>query len=64
MLSCMRRLNTDELSIGELFLAMVEEMKDVAFDNALEPIRCLFIDKTVQDKPQMQEKLYELCLWL
>ena len=60
MLSHLRRINTDERSIGELFLAMVEEMKDAAFDNALELILYLFIDKAVQAEPHLQQKLYEL----
>ncbi|MPM60017.1 IS4 family transposase ISGur1 [bioreactor metagenome] len=60
MLSYLRRLNTDERSIGELFLAMVEEMKDTAFDNAMELILYLFIDKVAQAEPQLQQRLYEL----
>jgi len=58
MLSYMRRLNTDERSIGELFLSMVEELKDAAFDNALELILYLFIDKICQSEPHLQERLY------
>ncbi len=60
MLSHLRRVNTDERSIGELFLAMVEEMKDAAFDNAMELILYLFIDKVAQAEPQLQQRLYEL----
>ena len=60
MLSYMRRLNTDERSIGELFLSMVEEFKDAAFDNALELILYLFIDKICQSEPHLQEKLFAL----
>lgn len=60
MLSYMRRLNTDERSIGELFLSMVEEIKDAAFDNALELILYLFIDKVCQTEPHLQVKLYEI----
>lgn len=60
MLSYMRRLNTDERSIGELFLSMVEELKDAAFDNALELILYLFIDKICQSEPHLQEKLFAL----
>jgi hypothetical protein len=44
--------------IGELFLSMVEEIKDVAFENALELILFLFIDKICQSEPDLQEKLY------
>jgi len=50
MLSYMRRLNTDEMSIDELFLSMVEEIKDAAFDNVLELIIYLFIDKVCQSE--------------
>ena len=60
MLSYMRRLNTDERSIGELFLAMVEEMRSSAFESALELILYLFIDKVIQSEPHLQQKLYEL----
>lgn len=60
MLSYMRRLNTDERSIGELFLSMVEELKDAAFDNALELILYLFIDKICQSEPHLQQKLFAL----
>jgi len=60
MLSYIRRLNTDERSIGELFLSMVEEIKDAAFDNALELILYLFIDKVCQTEPHLQEKLYAM----
>lgn len=45
MLSYTCRLNTDERSIGGLFLLRVGEIKDAAFDNALELIRYLFVDK-------------------
>jgi hypothetical protein len=60
MLSYMRRLNTDERSIGELFLSMIEEIKDAAFDNALELILYMFIDKVCQTEPHLQEKLYAM----
>jgi len=60
MLSYMRRLNTDERSIGELFLSMVEEIKDAAFDNALELILYMFIDKVCQTEPHLQDKLYAM----
>ncbi len=60
MLSYMRRISTDERSIGELFLSMVEEMKDAAFENALELMLYMFIDKICQTEPHLQEKLYEM----
>ncbi len=60
MLSYMRRLNTDERSIGELFLSMVEEIKDAAFDNALELSLYMFIDKVCQTEPHLQDKLYAM----
>ena len=44
----MHRINTEERSIGELFLSMVEEIKDAAFDNPLELILYLFIDNLPQ----------------
>jgi hypothetical protein len=60
MLSYMRRLNTDERSIGALFLSMVEEIKDAAFDNALELILYMFIDKVCRTEPHLQEKMYAM----
>jgi urate oxidase len=39
---------------------MVEEIKDAAFDNALELILYLFIDKIFQSEPHLQEKLYAM----
>ena len=56
MISSLRRLNTDKHSIGELFLSMLEEIKDVAFENALE----LFIDKVCQSEPHLQERLFAM----
>ena len=54
----MHRLNTDDRSIGDLFLSMVEEIKDAAFDNAMEIILYMFVDKICQTEPQLQQKLY------
>lgn len=58
MLAYMHRLNTDDRSIGDLFLSMVEEIKDAAFDNAMEIILYMFVDKICQSEPHLQQKLY------
>ncbi len=60
MLSYLRRINTDERTIGELFLYMIEEIRDSSFEYAFTLLLYMFIDRVCESNPALQEQLFKL----
>lgn len=59
MLSCLNRQSSDELSFGELFYQLLEEVQDAALFNAIELVLSLFIETIVSEYSLPKEKLIE-----
>ncbi len=59
MLSWLNRNNSDEISFGELFHQLLEEVQDVALFNAIELILSMFIETIASEYSLPLEKLNE-----
>ena len=59
MLSWLNRNNSDEISFGELFYQLLEEVQDVALFNAIELVLSLFIENIASEYSLPLEKLIE-----
>jgi hypothetical protein len=59
MLSYQRRISTDERTIGELFLYMVEEIQDSSFEYAFTLLLYMFIDQVCKSNQALQEQLFQ-----
>ena len=59
MLSWLNRNNSDEISFGELFYQLLEEVQDVALFNAIELVLSLFIETIASEYSLPLEKLNE-----
>ncbi len=59
MLSWLNRNNSDEISFGELFYQLLEEVQDVALFYAIELVLSLFIENIASEYSLPLEKLIE-----
>ena len=59
MMSWLNRQNSDEISFGELFYQLLEEVQDAALFNALEIMLSLFVEILAEDFSLSIEKLNE-----
>jgi len=59
MLSWMNRNNSDEISFGELFYQLLEEVQDIALFNAIKLIMSLFIETIASEYSIPLDKLNE-----
>jgi len=59
MLSWLNRRNSDEISFGELFHQLLEEVQDAALFNAIELVLSLFIETIASEYSLSLEKLNE-----
>ena len=59
MLSWLNRNNSDEISFGELFYQLLEEVQDVALFNAIELVLSLFVETIASEYSFPLEKLNE-----
>lgn len=59
LLSYQRRISTDERTMGELFLSLVEEIQDSSFEYAFTLLLYLFIDQVCKSNQALQEQLFQ-----
>lgn len=59
MLSWLNRQSSDEISFGELFYQLLEEVQDAELFNAIELVLSLFIETIVSEYSLPKEKLIE-----
>ena len=59
MLSWLNRNNSDEISFGELFYQLIEEVQDIALFNAIELVLSLFVETIASEYSLPLEKLNE-----